>query len=174
MFIRLMIIVPSENWIPTAYGMSSALFLYRTNVNGGVLMLKRAVCFAAAMIIAPLLVSYPAFAVEYEDLPPEIREYVDEVKSSAYEEGREDGYEDGFYDGKDEGYEEYEKEDDAYEGEYDPYTGAWRGRSDNILGTIVTVGGAVIFFGFILYWIIRISIELLIDKIKERRKDREK
>lgn len=96
------------------------------------------------------------------------------MKSSAYEEGREDGYEDGFYGGKDEGYEEYEKEDDANEGEYDPYTGAWRGRSDNILGTIVTVGGAVIFFGFILYWIIRISIELLIDKIKERRKDREK
>lgn len=112
-------------------------------------MLKRAVCFAAAMIIALFLASYPAFAVEYEDLPPEIREYVDEVRSSAYEEGREDGYEDGFYDGKDEGYEEYEKEDDAYEGEYDPYTGAWRGRSDNILGTIVTVGGAVIFFGFI-------------------------
>lgn len=137
-------------------------------------MLKRAICFAAAMIIALLLVSYPAFAVEYEELPQEIREYVDEVKSSVYEEGREDGYEDGFYDGKDEGYEEYEKEDDAYEGEYDPYTGAWRGRSDNILGTIVTVGGAVIFFGFILYWIIRISIELLIDKIKERRKDREK
>lgn len=137
-------------------------------------MLKRVICFAAAMIIALLLASYPAFAVEYEDLPPEIQEYVDEVKSSAYEEGREDGYEDGFYDGKDEGYEEYEKEDDAYEGEYDPYTGAWRGRSDNILGTIVTVGGAVIFFGFILYWIIRISIELLIDKIKERRKDREK
>ena len=136
-------------------------------------MLKRAVCFAAAMIIALLLASYPAFAVEYEDLPPEIQEYVDEVRSSAYEEGREDGYEDGFYDGKDEGYEEYEKEDDANEGEYDPYTGAWRGRSDNILGTIVTVGGAVIFFGFILYWIIRISIELLIDKIKERRKDRE-
>ena len=99
-------------------------------------MLKRAICFAAAMIIALLLVSYPAFAVEYEELPPEIREYVDEVKSSVYEEGREDGYEDGFYDGKDEGYEEYEKEDDAYEGEYDPYTGAWRGRSDNILGTI--------------------------------------
>ena len=96
------------------------------------------------------------------------------MKSSAYEEGREDGYEDGSYDGKDEGYEEYEKEDDANDGEYDPYTGAWRGRSDNILGTIVTVGGAVIFFGFILYWIIRISIELLIDKIKERRKDREK
>lgn len=137
-------------------------------------MLKRVICFAAAMIIALFLVSYPAFAVEYEELPPEIREYVDEVKSSVYEEGREDGYEDGFYDGKDEGYEEYEKEDDAYEGEYDPYTGAWRGRSDNILGTIVTVGGAVIFFGFILYWIIRISIELLIDKIKERRKDREK
>ncbi len=137
-------------------------------------MLKRVICFAAAMIIALLLASYPAFAVEYEDLPPEIQEYVDEVKSSAYEEGREDGYEDGFYDGKDEGYEEYEKEDDAYEGEYDPYTGAWRGRSDNILGTIVTVGGAVVFFGFILYWIIRISIELLIDKIKERRKDREK
>lgn len=134
-------------------------------------MLKRAVCFAAAMIIALFLVSYPAFAVEYEDLPPEIQEYVDEVRSSAYEEGREDGYEDGFYDGKDE---ENEKEDDANDGEYDPYTGAWRGRSDNILGTIVTVGGAVIFFGFILYWIIRISIELLIDKIKERRKDREK
>ena len=53
-------------------------------------MLKRAVCFAAAMIIALFLASYPAFAVEYEDLPPEIREYVDEVKSSAYEEGRED------------------------------------------------------------------------------------
>ena len=35
-------------------------------------MLKRAVCFAAAMIIALLLVSYPAFAIEYEDLPPEI------------------------------------------------------------------------------------------------------
>ncbi len=137
-------------------------------------MLKRVICFAAAMIIALFLASYPAFAVEYEDLPPEIQEYVDEVRSSAYEEGREDGYEDGSYDGKDEGYEEYEKEDDAYEGEYDPYTGAWRGRSDNILGTIVTVGGAVIFFGFILYWIIRISIELLIDKIKERRKDREK
>ena len=68
----------------------------------------------------------------------------------------------------------YEEEYDDYEGEYDYFTGAWRGRSDNILGTIVTVGGAVIFFGFILYWIIRISIELLIDKIKERRKDREK
>ncbi len=134
-------------------------------------MLKRVICFAAAMIIALFLASYPAFAVEYEDLPPEIQEYVDEVKSSAYEEGREDGYEDGSYDGKDE---ENEKEDDANDGEYDPYTGAWRGRSDNILGTIVTVGGAVIFFGFILYWIIRISIELLIDKIKERRKDREK
>lgn len=75
-------------------------------------MLKRVICFAAAMIIALFLASYPAFAVEYEDLPPEIREYVDEVKSSD-EEGREDGYEDGFYDGKDEGYEEYEKEDDA-------------------------------------------------------------
>lgn len=55
-------------------------------------MLKRVICFAAAMIIALFLASYPAFAVEYEDLPPKIREYVDEVKSSAYEEGREDGY----------------------------------------------------------------------------------
>ena len=54
-------------------------------------MLKRAVCFAAAMIIALFLASYSAFAVEYEDLPPEIREYVDEVRSSAYEEGREHG-----------------------------------------------------------------------------------
>lgn len=139
-------------------------------------MLKRAACLLASMLIVVLAVSYLAFAIEYEDLPPEIQEYVDEVESSAYdagcEHGYEFGYEDGFYDGK---YEEYEKEDDdAYEGEYDPYTGAWRGRSDNILGTIVTVGGAVIFFGFILYWIIRISIELLIDKIKERRKNREK
>lgn len=139
-------------------------------------MLKRAVCFAVAMIIALSLVSYPAFAIEYEDLPPEIQEYVDEVESSAYdagcEHGYEFGYEDGFYDGKDEAYEE--EDDDANEGEYDPYTGAWRGRSDNILGTIVTVVGAVIFFGTILYFLIRSAIWAITDKIKTRRKDREK
>lgn len=139
-------------------------------------MLKRAVCFATAMIIALLFVSYPAFALEYEDLPPEIQEYVDEVELSAYdagcEHGYEFGYEDGFYDGKDEAYEE--EDDDANEGEYDPYTGAWRGRSDNILGTIVTVVGAVIFFGTILYFLIRSAIWAITDKIKTRRKDREK
>ena len=138
-------------------------------------MLKRVICFAAAMIIALLLGSCPAFAVEYEELPPEIREYVDEVKSSAYEEGREDGYEDGSYDRE---YEEYEEDDDFLEDEYDPFTGARRGgrvrSGDDKLSTIVMVCEIVIFFGFILYWIIRISIELLIDKIKTRRKAREK
>lgn len=63
-------------------------------------MLKRAVCFGGGKVIALFLASYPAFAVEYEDLPPEIREYVDEVRSSAYDEGCEDGYEDGFYVGR--------------------------------------------------------------------------
>ena len=172
-----MIIVPLGK-LDSDFGRGRRPYFYRINVKGGALMLKRAACFLASMLIVVLAVSYPAFAIEYEDLPPEIQEYVDEVESSAYdagcEHGYEFGYEDGFYDGKDERYEEYEEEYDDYEGEYDYFTGAWRGRSDNILGTIVTVGGAVIFFGFILYWIIRISIELLIDKIKERRKDREK
>lgn len=141
-------------------------------------MLKRAVCFTAAMIIALLLVSYPAFAIEYEDLPPEIQEYVDEVKSSAYEEGREYGYEDGSYDEIDE---EYEEEDyDDFEDEYDPFTGARRGgrdrSDDNILGMIVTVGEVVIFVGGILFFLGAMLCSWIrdgVDKIKERRKDRE-